>query len=188
MNFPIFSKPRFRGRASLGVRTIETPAELEARRNETPEAVFSELLVGVEHTVDVLSDFDGKPRGGVVRQRSETKSGVSTKGVTLDDRELLGQAFAIAAELGLRGPSNIQCFKNARGNFFFEVNPRFSGTLSLSIAAGFNSPLLLAKLALGLPLEEREVAYRPGVAMMRYWQEVFVGPRGEALSSLELAP
>jgi len=55
---------------------------------------------------------------------------------------------------------------------YFEVNPRFSGSLPLTIAAGVNGPLWTLKLASG--------EYPPGtllnyqqVVMTRYWSEIF---------------
>jgi carbamoyl-phosphate synthase large subunit len=172
VDLPAFAKPRFGGRSSIGARVVRSKAELAAAAAESPELCVSELLAGAEHSIDVLCDFEGRAIGGAVRERLETKSGVSTKGRTVDDPAMLADALRIAEALKIHGPCNVQAFKNDRGTFYFEVNPRFSGALALSIAAGFNAPAALLHLALGEPVPPLRA--RAGVTMLRHWQETFV--------------
>ena len=56
---------------------------------------------------------------------------------------------------------------------FFEINARFGAGSVLSMQAGLNGPAALVALVRGQPLPPLET--RAGVAMMRYWEEVFVG-------------
>ena len=53
-----------------------------------------------------------------------------------------------------------------------EVNPRFPGTMPLTVAAGVDMPLLAVAHALGHPLPDR-VAHRE-VAVVRHWADVVV--------------
>jgi hypothetical protein len=47
-------------------------------------------------------------------------------------------ALKIVEALPIIGPANVQCFRYER-RFIFRSELRFSGTLVLSIAAGFNA-------------------------------------------------
>jgi len=171
--FPLFLKPRL-GRASLDTFRVDSLADLEHYYRLVDDLLIFEHVSGDEYTIDTLSDFDARMIGAVPRQRIETKSGVSYKGITVDEPEMIAAAQQIVEAAGIIGPSNIQCFRTGRGLAFFEINPRFSGTLALTLAAGLNSPLLLAKMVLGEKIEPRIGQYERGIFMMRYWEEVFV--------------
>jgi carbamoyl-phosphate synthase large subunit len=184
--FPLILKPKG-GRSSIGVERLRSPEEVElflSRAQE--EVVLQEAVEGREFTVDVLCALDGDPIAVVPRERLETKSGVSTKGRSFRNDAIVSEVVRMARLLGLRGPANVQGFLLADESFqWIEINPRFSGTLSLTIASGVNAPLLLLRSALGLPVPPRLGAYRE-VTMMRYWEEVFVDGSGAALPSLWL--
>jgi carbamoyl-phosphate synthase large subunit len=56
-----------------------------------------------------------------------------------------------------------------------EVNPRFSGGLPLTLAAGADVVEEYLRGVMGLPLRPERLVARPGVKMMRYFCEVFEG-------------
>jgi carbamoyl-phosphate synthase large subunit len=176
--YPVFLKPALDGRSSIDCYMVETPADLELYLDKVPDAMIQEFVDGPEFTADVLADWNSDVLGIVVRERIETKGGVSYKGRTVDDPEMTAHVVRMAKLLNLKGPANIQAFRGEAGLFFNEINPRFSGALALSLAAGLNSPLLLLKLALGIPVEAAVGNTRIGVTMLRYWDEVFVGADG----------
>jgi len=186
IRFPVIIKPRILGRGSLNTFKTETKAQMDDAISRMPEALIQELKNGEEFTVDTLSDFTGKCLGAVVRQRIEIKSGVSYKGVTVKDERILNQVVRIVESLPVLGPANVQCFKSDDEISFIEINPRFSGTLVLSLAAGFNSPLSLVKLAMGLKPDSDLGSYREGIMMYRYWQEVFTDENGNPFRPLKL--
>lgn len=175
--YPVFVKPRRMGRGSIDAYPAASRVELERLLAAVEDPLVQRLTTGEEYTIDVLCDFAGRAVNGVVRQRSETKAGVSYKGKTVRNQEVLEQAVAIAEALPIVGPANLQCFWDGRQATFFEVNPRYSGTLALSIAAGFNSPHELLRLHRGLEVPRSLGAYREEVAMYRFWQEVIVDER-----------
>lgn len=186
LTFPVFVKPRVLGRGSIDAYPAETPTELKRLLERVSQPIIQDRIVSPEFTVDILCDFTGKVVNGVVRRRTETKAGVSYKGVTVRNDEVLSLAIRAAEALPIIGPANLQCFVGDRGIHFFEINPRYSGTLSLSIAAGFNSPLWLLRLMNGTT-EPRQVGdYRVGVEMLRFWQEVFVDDHGQPLPTHDL--
>ena len=71
------------------------------------------------------------------RWRVETKAGISTKGMTFVDNAVVSIAARALRAVGLCGAANLQGFVGDDGNVsVIEINPRFSGGLSLSLAAG----------------------------------------------------
>jgi carbamoyl-phosphate synthase large subunit len=176
--YPVFLKPALDGRSSIDCYTVKDAADLEMYLDKVPDAMVQEFVSGPEFTADILADWNSDVLGVVVRERIETKGGVSYKGRTVDDPEMTAHVVRMAKLLDLKGPVNIQAFRSGAGLVFNEINPRFSGALALSLAAGLNSPLLLLKLALGIPVEPAVGNTRIGVTMLRFWDEVFVGSDG----------
>ncbi|AIJ04931.1 hypothetical protein JH146_0080 [Methanocaldococcus bathoardescens] len=168
IDFPIIVKPR-KGVSSRNVYEIYNKDELCLLRRVN-EPIIQEKVEGQEYTIDVFSD--GKKVVSVVpRKRIEVRSGISYKGQTVKDPELIDYAKKIVEELKIIGPANIQCFKNEDDVKFIEINPRFSGSLPLTIAAGVNTPLFALKMIAGENL--KTVKNFKIVRMCRYWSEVF---------------
>lgn len=178
--YPLFLKPAIDGRSSLDCHRIENAGDLHLYLDQIPGAMVQEFIDGREYTADVLADLNSEVLGVVVRERIETKGGVSYKGVTVADDELVDEVVRMVRLLGAIGPLNIQAFRREGQLLFNEINPRFSGALALSLAAGFNSPVLLLEIALGLPPPSLLGRTRIGITMLRYWDEVFVDPLGSA--------
>ena len=168
IDFPFIVKPR-KGVSSRDVYEIHNEEELFLLK-KVKDPIIQEIGRGEEYTIDVFCD--GKRLiSAVPRKRIETRAGISYKGQTEKDEKLINYARKIAEELNIRGPANIQCFKSDDKVKFFEINPRFSGSLPLTIAAGVNTPLFALKMAAGEKLEP--VKDFKIVKMCRYWEEVF---------------
>ncbi|MGB3206622.1 MAG: ATP-grasp domain-containing protein [Crinalium sp.] len=170
--YPLIVKP-IDGRSSIDVFCVEDVAALQQALKKVNQPIIQEYLEGKEFTIDVVADEDSRILAVVPRERIEIKAGISYKGRTVKDQQLIEKATDIAQKLQIKGACNIQCRVKDNLVKFFEVNPRFSGTLPLTIAAGVNSPLLLVKLALGQNLEKEYFDFKEGLYMARYWQEVF---------------
>ena len=112
--------------------------------------VVQEYLDGPEFTLDVLCDFDGRPLSVVPRERVVIRAGVIDRGRhgqrSAADRTWRSRAREVFA---FAGPVNIQCRMVDGGPMVFEINPRFSGGIPLTIAAGADFPAMLVDLALG---------------------------------------
>lgn len=172
---PWIVKPRF-GRGSRDVYPCDDPGELGWALRRVPDPIVQTRLRGREFTVDALVDRSGRFAGGVPRWRSEVKAGISTKGETFADQRVLDGTAAVLAAVGLRGVACVQGFvTDADEVVFVEANPRFSGGLPLSLAAGADLVGQYLRAAVGLPVEPEALAYRPGVRMARYFTEVFTG-------------
>lgn len=183
VEFPLFVKPRRDGRASLGAQRVNDMRELEVACKQLQDPLIQEFIDGQEITVDALCDFTGGFIGAMPRVRMETKAGVSVRGWTLCDPELVQIVRDILEAMPISGPANLQCFRRSDGSLVVsEINPRFAGALALSLASGFNSPLLLLKLTRGDRLSNVDLQLKYGVRMVRYWQEVFVNDDGYAIT------
>jgi carbamoyl-phosphate synthase large subunit len=172
---PWIVKPRF-GRGSRDVYACDAADEVSWALRRVPDAIVQTRLSGREFTVDALVDRDGRFAGGVPRWRLETRGGISTKGETFgDDRVLIGAAAVLEA-VGLRGVACVQGFvTDADEVVFVECNPRFSGGLPLSLAAGADLVGEYVRGIRGLPIRSSRLGYRPGVRMSRLFCEVFEG-------------
>lgn len=172
---PWIVKPRF-GRGSRDVYACDEPDELHWALRRVPDPLVQTRLSGREFTVDALVDPEGRFAGGVPRWRIEVKAGISTKGETFVDERVLAGTAAVLAAVDLRGVACVQGFVTDDDEVVFvEANPRFSGGLSLSLAAGADLVGQYLRAALGLPVSSAALAYRPGVRMSRYFSEVFSG-------------
>lgn len=172
---PWVVKPRM-GRGSRNVHLIEDAGRLAWAIDQVPGAIVQSFLPGQEFTVDVLAARDSSILGAVPRWRLQTKAGISTKGRTFVDSRLLEEVARVAKVLGLEGPFNIQGFLDEDGHLgFTDLNPRFSGGLALSLAAGADLVGQYLRGIRGLPIHAERLRYREGVQMTRFYREVFEG-------------
>jgi len=167
-SYPLHIKPCY-GVSSRGVYDIRNENELcLLDRVENP--IVQPKLEGEEYTIDVF-----RREGTTVavpRKRLETRSGISYKGKAVKDEKLIRYGKRISNELGIRGPANIQCFMSDNNEpQFFEINPRFSGSLPLTINAGVNSVKYALDWASGED-EQLEQVFEP-ITMCRYWSEIY---------------
>lgn len=168
IKYPLIAKPRT-GVSSRGVYEIKDFKEsVLVHRIDQP--IIQEKGYGEEFTIDIFGD--GKQLvSAVPRRRIETRSGISYKGETVKIERLIEYATIIYNKLKFIGPANLQCFVNNDEIKFFDINPRFSGSLPLTIEAGINTTLLGIKMAMGDQLDPiTDFKY---VKMCRYWEEIF---------------
>ena len=169
---PWIVKPRF-GRGSRGVTAVDDPQNLAAICRQTCEPIVQTRLAGREFTADVVVDHHGDIAACVPRWRDETKAGISTKGETFADGAVDAVVARTVAAVGLRGVCNVQGFVDGHQVTIVEVNPRFSGGLPLTLAAGADLVGAYVRGALGEPLSPVRLSYRPRVRMTRYLTEIF---------------
>ncbi|MBA3907020.1 MAG: ATP-grasp domain-containing protein [Pseudonocardiales bacterium] len=133
-------------------------------------------LTGTEFTVDVLVDHDGTLACAVPRWRLVTKAGISTTSRTFDSPALVAAVGHLTSAVALTGSANVQGFMAADGAIgFTEVNPRMSGGLPLSLAAGADLVGEYLRGLEGLPVRPERLKARSDVTMLRHFAEVYVG-------------
>lgn len=170
--FPCVIKPRFsRGSSDIYIAKSEDDLHFYLKRIEEP--IIQEFVQGEEYTVDILADKDGSVLSSVPRLRLHTESGISVKGKTVYDEEIINYCRKIAKELKLFGPSCIQCIRSKEGVRFVEVNTRFGGGSILSIKADQTIIANLIKMIKG-DKPQPSKGFKEGLFMMRYYSEVFI--------------
>lgn len=173
LRFPVFVKPRF-GRGSVGAFRAADRRQLDFFLSYVPGAVVQEYLEGPEYTIDLFCDFDGLALSVVPRERAVIRAGVIDRGRTVADPALVDLALACAAVLQFVGACNIQCRVVNGRPVIFEINPRFSGGIPLTIAAGADFPKMLVALTLGRAVEPAIGAFTSDLWMTSYESSFFV--------------
>jgi carbamoyl-phosphate synthase large subunit len=188
VGFPAYLKPR-RGSGSVGtLRVLGEQMLHESARGRT-DLIVQEAVEGVEFTVDCFAAEPGRVVAAVPRERIAIKAGVSVKGRTYRHPRIEEIAAEVVAKIGIEGPANVQGMLRADDTFsIIEMNPRFSGTLALTTAAGVNFATLLLDKLEGRPIADMRGRHRAGVAMARFWSEVFEEPGGHRWLGTTMAP
>jgi len=179
--FPVLVKAR-RGFGSRHIYRAETAEELQFfLRHTKAESMVQRVCTGEEFSIDVFCDTDGRCLGAIPRTMIESKGGESIKGMTIRDEELIDHGRHVSETMGIVGPANIQCFREADGSLpVTDVNPRFGGGFPLPTAAGSGFPGLALALARGERPEPRLGDFREGVTMTRFFSQMILerGPGG----------
>jgi len=183
--FPVYLKPR-RGSGSVGTARIESLHSLHEAARGRNDLIVQEAIDGTEFTVDCFAAAPGRVVAAVPRERIAIKAGVSVKGRTHRNPAIETIARSVVERSGLTGPANVQGMLRAGGFQIIEMNPRFSGTLALTTAAGINFASLLVDLIEGGPIPDLLGRHEDGLTMMRYWSEVFEDASGAIRSGTPL--
>lgn len=171
---PLFVKPRG-GRGSVGAFRACTPGELAFFTQYVEDPVIQEFLDGPEYTIDLLCGFDGRPLSVVPRERVVIRAGVIDRGRTVLDPLLIDLALDCAKVFRFAGPVNVQCRTVAGRPTVFEINPRFSGGIPLTIAAGADFPRMVLELTLGRRVEPSIGRFQADLWMTNYESSLFLG-------------
>lgn len=168
---PAIVKPRS-GSGSRGIALLRAREQLEALPRDGTLLV-QEHLPGPEFSLDVLARADGEVVAVVPRERLKVDSGIAITGRTVRDDALESFGAGVARLIGLTTVANVQVKGAADGApALLEVNPRFPGTMPLTIAAGVDMPSLAVGEALGEALPAGPLPFAE-VAMVRHFQERF---------------
>jgi carbamoyl-phosphate synthase large subunit len=185
--FPVLVKAR-RGFGSRHIYRAENPSELEFfLRYTKADSMVQALCHGVEFSIDVFCDLEGRCVAAVPRTMIESKGGESIKGMTIKDGDLIEFARTVSEALHIIGPANVQCFREPDGELqATDVNPRFGGGFPLPTAAGSRYPELAIALANGETLEPRFGEFRENVVMTRFFSQVILEDGGGALEPVQV--
>ncbi len=178
--YPLLVKVR-EGFGSRHIYRAEDPAQLEFFLGYTPvESFVQQMCRGEEFSIDVFCDADSRCLNAIPRTMIQSKGGESIKGMTIKDAELIEHGCRVAEAIGIVGPANIQCFREADGSLpVTDVNPRFGGAFPLPRAAGSRYPELALALARGERPEPRVGQFREGVFMTRFFSHLSLTENGD---------
>jgi carbamoyl-phosphate synthase large subunit len=179
---PVLVKPRV-GSGSRGVRRVDSWDELGGLRDRSQ--LVQEHLPGPEYSLDVLATEAGEVRAVVPRERLRIDSGIAITSRTVHDAELESIGVRAAEAAGITGVANVQVMRDAAGTpRLIEINPRFPGTMPLTVASGVNMPRLALGELLGETIPPGPLEFSD-VAMTRVFEDVPVDI--EELAALEAA-
>jgi predicted ATP-grasp superfamily ATP-dependent carboligase len=192
MSYPAVVKPRasilwrVEGKGVFGTaQFIHSSRELKdaikKEKEKTGEwPMVQPCIFGEEYGVELVADR-GAIRGVCVHKRLRSLSpsgGAAVLKETIDSTseiggELLAYTEKIVRALSWHGPLMAE-FKVEKGGkiFLMELNPRLWGSLPLSVAAGFDVPYLMYRLALGEDLSQEKVVARAGVITRHFLGDV----------------
>jgi carbamoyl-phosphate synthase large subunit len=180
--YPVLVKAR-RGFGSRHIYRASSAEELAFFLGYTTmDSMVQAVCRGVEYSIDVLCDLDGRCLAAVPRTMIESKGGESIKGTTIKDADLVEFGRRVSEALPIIGPANVQCFREPNGELqVTDVNPRFGGGFPLPTAAGSRYPELALQLANGERPEPRFGDFREGVTMTRFFSQVILEESGGTL-------
>jgi carbamoyl-phosphate synthase large subunit len=172
-SFPLFVKPRC-GRGGVSAFPIRDANQLAFFLDYVADPIVQEYLDGSEFTIDMLCDFSGRPLSIVPRRRDVIRAGVIDRGCTVKDPKLIALAEACAAAVPFAAAVNIQCRVVKGEPVVFEINPRFSGGIPLTIESGADFPRMLVELAAGRRVAPSIGRFRDQLWMTSYEASVFL--------------
>lgn len=174
--FPLFIKPRV-GRGGVSAFPVRNARELAFFVDYVPNPVIQGFLEGPEFTIDLLCDFNGRPLSVVPRERVVVRAGVVDRGRTVAHPALIQLGLKCAGALAFVGAVNIQCRLVEGRPVVFEINPRFSGGIPLTIAAGADFPRWIVDLTLGRDVPAAIGRFFDDIWMTNYESSMFLsGP------------
>ncbi len=169
---PTIVKPRT-GSGSRGVHRVDTVEQLE-RLERDGSLLVQELLPGPEYSLDVLATRARCVIAVVPRERLKIDSGIAVTSRTRHDDGLESIGRNVAELIGLTGVANVQVKEGVDGEpALLEVNPRFPGTMALTVASGPDMPWLCVADAIGEPMPKATLPFTD-IAMVRFFQERFL--------------
>jgi carbamoyl-phosphate synthase large subunit len=173
--YPAVVKPRT-GRGSRGVAYPESAAELAEYLETAPgspsDYVVQERVFGTEYTVSAVVGLGG-PLLAVVPKEVLVKKGITHSAVTRDVPAIDEVCRRIQEELRADGPFNVQLMLAPDGvPYVFEVNPRFSTTVSLTMGSGVDEVDAIMRHALGQ--DPGNLRFQPDLIMLRHYAQQFV--------------
>lgn len=153
--YPLVIKPRI-SYGSRGISLCRSPGELIKKYDRVCSQYDRPLIQeyvpnGGQLGVYALLNFDSELRAVSVQKRLRcypVSGGPSTFRETIDDPELVETAYRLLKALRWRGIAMVEFRVDPRDGLpkLMEINPRFWGSLQLSILSGIDFPLLLYKL------------------------------------------
>lgn len=175
--YPLFIKPRV-GRGSRGCGRVNSLDELTAflaNSAYSPLQLLAQTFVpGTEFTVSVVVWRDGEVQA-IVPKQIISKVGVTKAAVTRKNEKIDSLCMSIQQRFKADGPFNVQLVLAENGEPFpFEINPRFSTSITLTNAAGVDELGGLLSQALFGKGSFQFSAWNEGVVLVRHTMDQFI--------------
>ena len=174
--FPLVLKPRT-DRGGRGVEIVKSPNELNEAITTTSrqpdELLVQEYLEGEEFTTSVVCTNENSVLS-VVPKEAIRKDRSTVHGVTREAPEVSDSCYQIIDQFSPSGPINVQQICDDNGvPHVIEINPRFSSSACLTVAAGVDELAVLIKDAVDLPYNKPS-SFESDLHMLRYTDQHFI--------------
>lgn len=167
---PVVVKPRF-GQSGRGIRYYESMYDLDY--NPQTE-VIQRKIEGQEWTVDCYFDKKCNWVDAVPRKRLRVFDGEVISSVTEYNKELYALCMRIGYDFSFRGPINMQFIEDKDGKFWLtEINARFGGGYTLSIASGMDVIALICRDYFDIEYEYKPMMWNSGLRVERALQDFY---------------
>lgn len=165
-------KPRS-GSGSRGIIITDSPDRNILEKLKSENYIVQQFIKGKEYSVDMMLNEDGSVAAAVVRERLKVDSGVVVASKTIINKRIQDYCIKVAQAVGVIYAANIQVIVDDIGDpYLLEINPRFSGGLSLVVESGANIPAMCIDHALsGNPIPYTQ--YKE-LAMVRYYNDIYM--------------
>jgi carbamoyl-phosphate synthase large subunit len=185
-SFPAIIKPR-RGRGSRDVCHLQNREEfidyLRCSTHSPDQLIVQEYIRGVEFTVSVVVWRDGEVQA-VIPKEILSKKGITRMAVTRRNTRIEEICHRIQHTMSADGPFNVQLILDEQTHepCIFEINPRFSTTITLTMAAGIDELNGLISQAVGGRQSYHFPEWKEGLVLFRrtvdeFWTEPLLGER-----------
>ncbi len=176
--YPAIVKPR-QGRGSRGLAFLDGPDDLARYLAAAPRGadhyIVQDRLRGPEFTTSVVVGLDNKLLA-IVPKEAVDKRGITQVGITRAVPEIDALCRAITTKLEPCGPFNVQLILGEdRVPRVIEINPRYSTTMALTLAAGVNEVDAVLRHARGE--DPGRLTFEPDLMMLRYTAQIYVKER-----------
>lgn len=170
MGFPLVLKPR-QSRGARDVYVIKNQEEFNFYKKRINQPILQEYLLPKEeeYTCGVFRAF-GKTFTIIFKR--ELVDGITNKAIVWKDKDIDNLCKKIAKAFNLNGSINIQLRKTKTGPVPFEINPRYSSTVSMRSHLGFND----VEWAIDVFLFKKEIKYtapKKGILILRHFEDFY---------------
>ena len=159
-DFPLMLKP-LSGRSSQGLAVVRTKEAYHAALKNRADYIAQPFIEGGVFTIDVARDAHGNVQCLCREELLRTVNGLGTTVQIHPGHPLEMICAKVAEEAGIVGVVNMEFIGHDDQYYFLEVNPRFSGGVGFSIAAGVD----FANLEIAI-FEGKAIGARPDVCEM----------------------
>lgn len=173
--YPAIVKPRS-GRGSRGLAFLDSAQDLAGYLAAAPKSadhyIVQDRLRGREFTTSVVMGLDGT-LFSIVPKEAADKRGITQVGITRVVPAIDTLCRQVTLALDPRGPFNVQLILGEDGvPRIIEINPRYSTTMALTLAAGVNEVDIVLRHARGE--DPGPLTFEPDLVMLRYTAQIYV--------------
>ena len=172
---PCIIKP-IKSRGSRGFQYLKNKEDFkkyfEDNSFKKNDLIIQELIEGTEFTISVVVSNKGEILS-VVPKEVILKKGITKIAVTRRNQKIDEVCRKIQQNFQADGPFNVQLIMDKKTNLpkVFEINPRFSTTVALTMAAGVNEVDLLIENLLNKKTSKPR--FKENLVMTRYEDQIY---------------